>query len=197
MNPIGSPTIKPSIIFNRTNLTELYFSPITTAKPWPSASPSQVMKKTMTISYQPSPSVNAKPIVKVYPSYSPKKNNTVNDTKPIKLTPTLQKIPSVSMKPTPTSSSITAFRQNDILFKHHKYTYIQLGFLVIVLIVFYFFINRCNRFVIAKMKKKVDIRVPVIIPEERVMEGAASRPTPPNSGGKSPRFMTVQKDCEV
>jgi hypothetical protein len=194
MNPIGSATIKPSIIFNRTNLTELtelYFSPNTTAKPWPSASPSQVMKKTMTISYQPTPSVIAKPSVKVYPSYSPKKNNTVN------LTATLQKIPSVSMKPTPTSSSITAFRKNDTLFKHHKYTYIQLGFLVIVLLVFYYFINRCNRFVIAKMKKKVDIRVPVIIPEERVMEGAASRPTPPNSGGKSPRFMTVQKDCEV
>jgi hypothetical protein len=191
MNISASPIPKPSIIFNRANLTEMYFSPNATIKTTPSIKPSPSI--IASISYKPFPSIIAtpsvivKPSIKVYPSYSPnkfKKNIT---------SPQIKNLSSSSSSPSPSSKPLLINSSR----LHSKYTTIQLVCFAFVLLMFYYLIRRCDRFLQAKLKKKVDIRVPVIIPEERVVDGAASRPTPPNSGGKSPRFMTVQKDCEV
>jgi hypothetical protein len=186
MNINASPIPKPSIVFNRTNLTDLYFSPNVTVKPMPSAvkpMPSIIPS----VSYKPTPSIILKPSAKVYPSNSLpvyKKNIT-------SITPTIK--PSIKPSTTPSSLPIKSFR-----ITNPKYTNIQLGCLAFILFIFYLFINRCNRFVQAKLKKKVDIRVPIKVPDDIHMEDRASaRMTPPNSGGKSPRFMMVQKDCEV
>ena len=189
MNINASPIPKPSIIYNRTNLTEMYFSPNATIKTTPSIKPSPSI--IASISYKPFPSIIAtpsvvvKPSIKVYPSYSPdklKKNIT---------SPQIKNLSSSSPSPSSKPLIINSSRL------HSKHTTIQLVCFAFILLMFYYLIKRCDRFFQAKLKKKVDIRVPVIIPEERVVDGAASRPTPPNSGGMSPRFMTVHKDCEV
>ena len=187
MNITASPIPKPSIIFNRSNLTDLYFSPNVTVKPMPSAV-KPMPSKIPSVSYKPTPSIIVRPSSKAYPSYvSASKKNITSLTASINPTPLI--------KPTPTASSLPI---KSIRITNPKYTNIQLGCLALIIIIFYYFIRRCDRFVQANLKKKVDIRVPIKVPDDIHMEDRASaRMTPPNSGGKSPRFMTVQKDCEV
>jgi len=186
----------------------MYFSPNITEKPKPSFKPSP--------SFIPIPSVVVvRPSYKVYPllNNATKMNATqmnatqmnttqmnatkLNDTIANKLS-TIKNINSYSrsitssQSPTPTASPIRSFRTNNF-----KYTYTQIGFFAIIICLLYSCVCRMNRFNRAEMKKKVDIKVPIDIPEENFNEGASARITPPRSGGKSPRFMTVQKDCEV
>ena len=202
MNSIPSQIPTPS--FNNSNLTKMYFSPNITDRPKPSFKPSP--------SFIPIPSVVvARPSYKVYPllNNATKKNttNVMNVTNATKMNNTIsEKLSTIkninsysrsitsssSNSPTPTSSPIKSFRTN-----HLKYTYTQIGFLAFIIFLFYLCVCRMNRFNRAEMKKKVDIKVPIDIPEENFNEGASARITPPRSGGKSPRFMTVQKDCEV
>ena len=205
MNSIPSQIPTPS--FNNSNLTKLYFSPNITEKPKPSI--------TMIVprpSYTPTPSVVvARPSQKLYPilNNATKMNaikmnatNVMNATKPNdtianKLS-TIKNINSYSssitssQSPTPSASPLKSFRTNNF-----KYTYTQIGFFAIIICLLYSCVCRMNRFNRAEMKKKVDIKVPVNIPEENFNEGASARITPPRSGGQSPRFMTVHKDCEV
>jgi len=205
MNSIPSQIPTPS--FNNSNLTKLYFSPNITEKPKPSI--------TMIVprpSYTPTPSVVvARPSQKLYPilNNATKMNaikinatNVMNATKPnetianklstIKNINSYSRSITSSQSPTPTASPIRSFRTNNF-----KYTYTQIGFFAIIICLLYSCVCRMNRFNRAEMKKKVDIKVPVNIPEENFNEGASARITPPRSGGQSPRFMTVHKDCEV
>lgn len=159
----------PSVIFNNSNLTKLYFSPNITAKPSYKISPS----KTVTVSYVPSPSAVAKPINII------KKNNStiqVNNTNTLPLNKT------------------STFRNLKVIEQKHNYCHIV--FFGVILFIVVYCIFRCTKF-LKTNKQKVDIKVPIIVPEEVQMEGAGARMTPPRSGGKSPRFMVVQKDCDV
>jgi hypothetical protein len=159
----------PSVMYNNSNLTKLYFSPNITAKPSYKISPS----KTATVSFVPSPSIIATPI------YIEKKNNST--------------LPSNKTNSLPINKTNT-LRNLKVIEPNHNNCYLLI-FVGILFIVMYC-LFRCNKF-FKTNKQKVDIKVPIQVPEEVQMEGAGVRMTPPRSGGKSPRFMVVQKDCDV
>jgi hypothetical protein len=125
--------------------------------------------KTVTVSYVPTPSAVAKPIFI-------NKNNTIplNNTLPLNKTSTLR----------------------NLKVNESKHNYCHIIFFGVILFLVMYCLFRCNKF-FKTNKQKVDIKVPILIPEEIQMEGAGVRMTPPRSGGKSPRFMVVQKDCDV
>ena len=140
MNNNASPIPKPSIIFNRSNLTEMYFSPNATIKATPSIKPTPSIIRSP--SYKPltsiiaTPSVVIKPSNKVYPSYLPNKIKK-NITEP-------------SLSPTPSPSILPKLINTSRI--NSKHTTIQLGCFLFLLIIFYYMMKRCDRFVQANMK---------------------------------------------
>jgi hypothetical protein len=169
----ASPSALPSIVLNKTNLTELYFSPNVTVIY------NIDQSKKLTPSYTPYPS-----ILIVKPSTEIIKNKDLIIT-PIQ---TPSRTPTKTPTQTPTSSPIRNLRGGES--KDNYIHFIFYGFIILFLIVIFCFCLY-NRLMRINSKKKVDIRVPLIIPQE----GAIA--TPPNSGSKSPRFIIVHKDCDV